>query len=95
MENVENFLENNFEKVSFLVTLEQLVSPDPVIDAIERKPGEDDFIAICCDGIFDVMENDHLKDIIYKRIPYKEHITELCEEIADYSCHKVTILSIF
>jgi len=39
---------------------EQLVSPEPEINVIERNDKEDEFILICCDGIFDVVSNDDL-----------------------------------
>ena len=69
---------------------EQLVSPEPVVDVVKRSNGDDDFIAVCCDGIYDVMTNDELRDIIYRRKPYHTSPAALCEEIADYCCFKVT-----
>lgn len=67
---------------------EQLVSPEPVVDVVKRSKGHDDFIAVCCDGIYDVMSNDELRDLIYRRKPYHQSPAALCEEIADYCCFK-------
>ena len=65
-----------------------MVSCEADISVIERTK-EDDFIAICCDGVFDVNSNSELVDVITKRIPVKSNLKDLCDEIVDYSCHKV------
>jgi len=71
-----------------LDSTKQLVSPEPVLDVIERNQSDDNFIAICCDGIFDVMSNDDLIDLVSKRIPYHRNLSTLCENVADFCCHK-------
>ena len=53
----------------------------------------DNFIAICCDGIFDVMSNDDLIGLVIKRIPYHKSLSTLCESVADFCCHKVRLTS--
>ena len=57
---------------------------------MERIEETDNFITICCDGIFDVMSNEEVVDYFKKRIPYKRHLKDLCEDLADYCCHKVS-----
>ena len=46
--------------------MEQLVSPDPEVTCIERDE-QDNYMMVACDGIYDVMENDQLKDFISER----------------------------
>ena len=46
---------------------EQLVSPEPDVTVVTRDPANDNYILVACDGIYDVMENDHLKDFITER----------------------------
>ena len=58
-----------------------------VLDRIEET---DNFITICCDGIFDVMTNEEVVNYFLKRIPYKRNLKDLCEDLADYCCHKVS-----
>ena len=57
---------------------------------MDRIEETDNFITICCDGIFDVMTNEEVVNYFLKRIPYKRHLKDLCEDLADYCCHKVS-----
>jgi len=68
--------------------ISQLVSPEADVTVLERIEETDNFITICCDGIFDVMSNEEVVDYFKKRIPYKRHLKDLCEDLADYCCHK-------
>ena len=36
------------------------------------------------------MSNEEVVDYFKKRIPYKRHLKDLCEDLADYCCHKVS-----
>ena len=56
---------------------------------LERIEESDNFITICCDGIFDVMSNEEVVNYFVTRIPYKRHLKDLCGDLADYCCHKV------
>lgn len=73
---------NNCDQIS------QLVSPEADITVIDRIEEKDNFITICCDGIFDVMSNEEVVHYLVTRIPYKRHLKDLCEDLADYCCHK-------
>lgn len=53
----------SYKQSSDLPAIEQQVSPQPSVEYVERTP-EDTYIAIACDGIFDVMTNAQLNDYI-------------------------------
>ena len=61
---------------------------------LERIEESDNFITICCDGIFDVMSNEEVVNYFVTRIPYKRHLKDLCGDLADYCCHKVSLETI-
>lgn len=68
--------------------ISQLVSPEADVTVLDRIPESDNFITICCDGIFDVMTNDDVISYLCTRLPYKRDMKNLCEDLADYCCHK-------
>ena len=67
----------------------QPVSCEADVEIVERVPEEDDFIVICCDGVFDVNTSEELVKLVVNRIPASASLKKLCEEISDYSCLKV------
>lgn len=68
--------------------ISQLVSPEADVTVLDRIEETDNFITICCDGIFDVMSNEEVVHYFVTRIPYKRNLKDLCEDLADYCCHK-------
>ena len=36
------------------------------------------------------MSNEEVVNYFVTRIPYKRHLKDLCEDLADYCCHKVS-----
>ena len=46
---------------------EQLVSPEPEVTVQERAE-EDEFVALACDGVWDVMTNEELCDFVRDRM---------------------------
>ena len=44
---------------------EQQMSAEADIMTIERFPSSDQFLLLCCDGIFDVIENDTVVEFVY------------------------------
>ena len=61
---------------------EQIITSTPDVLVIDRTP-DDMFLAICCDGVFDVMTNEDLVSFIQERLESGKPLTEICEEIAD------------
>lgn len=68
--------------------IEQKVSAEADVTCIDRDT-QDNFILICCDGVFDVQRNDELLDYITARLPTKYELKDLMEELIDYCCFKV------
>ena len=66
----------------------QAVSALPDVSVIARSP-KDNFIAICCDGVFDVCRNSEVVNFVLRRIPYHSNIKDVAVELTDYSCHRV------
>ena len=69
----------------------QAVSALPDVSVIARSP-RDNFIVICCDGVFDVCRNAEVVNFILRRIPYHTSIKDVAVELTDYSCHRVCFL---
>jgi len=68
--------------------ISQLVSPEADVTVLDRIEEKDNFITICCDGIFDVLSNEEVVSYFVSRIPYKRHLKDLCEDLADMACFK-------
>lgn len=68
---------------------EQLVSPEPEVYAIERCEGEDEFIILACDGIWDVMGNEQLCDFVRSRLEVTDDLERVSNEIVDTCLYKV------
>lgn len=68
---------------------EQLVSPEPEVYAIERNEGEDEFIILACDGIWDVMANEELCDFVRSRLEVTDDLERVSNEIVDTCLYKV------
>lgn len=68
---------------------EQLVSPEPEVYAIERSEGEDEFIILACDGIWDVMANEELCDFVRSRLEVTDDLERVSNEIVDTCLYKV------
>ena len=66
----------------------QLVSAEADVECIQRAK-DDSFIAICCDGIFDVQKNEELVEFVNDRLPTKYELTDLTEELIDFCCFRV------
>eukprot|EP01060_Flectonema_neradi_P020632 TRINITY_DN2814_c0_g1_i1.p1 TRINITY_DN2814_c0_g1~~TRINITY_DN2814_c0_g1_i1.p1 ORF type:complete len:305 (+),score=56.27 TRINITY_DN2814_c0_g1_i1:75-989(+) len=58
---------------------EQSITAAPDITVTEMT-GDDEFIVLACDGIWDVMTNEEVVDFVGKRIENTE-ISQICEEI--------------
>jgi len=67
---------------------EQLVSPEPDVTVVQRDPANDNFILVACDGIYDVMENDQLKDFISERYTSAEDQRDITNDLLDLCLHK-------
>lgn len=73
---------------------EQLVSPEPEVYAIERCEGEDEFIILACDGIWDVMGNEQLCDFVRSRLEVTDDLERVSNEIVDTCLYKVGVAAL-
>jgi serine/threonine protein phosphatase PrpC len=73
---------------------EQLVSPEPEIYVREREHDKDQFVVLACDGIWDVMTNDDLKEFINSRLKITNNLVQISNEILDMCLNKVCYLNI-
>jgi protein phosphatase 1G len=71
-----------YKKNAALKPEEQMITSTPDVVTMDRDP-EDQFIAVCCDGVYDVMTNDDLVSFISERMSANRTLKDICEEIAD------------
>merc|ERR1719402_302154 len=67
---------------------EQLVSPEPEVFIKERTPGEDEFLVLACDGVWDVMTNQDICDFIRSRLKLTDNLETICNEVIDSCLYK-------
>jgi len=67
---------------------EQLVSPEPEVFIKERIPGEDEFLVLACDGVWDVMTNQDICDFICSRLKLTDNLETVCNEVIDTCLYK-------
>lgn len=68
---------------------EQLVSPEPEIYVHERSD-KDEFVVLACDGIWDVMTNEDLKDYIRSRLKVTNDLVRISNDVLDMCLSKVS-----
>ena len=68
---------------------EQLVSPEPEIEEIARKP-DDEFVILACDGVYDVMSNDDLCAFVRNRMQISDDLEKICSQVVDTCLYKVS-----
>lgn len=69
---------------------EQLVSPEPEILVHERDNKNDEFFALACDGIWDVMINEELCDFVRHMLRITNDLEKICSLVIDTCLYKVT-----
>lgn len=62
---------------------EQLVSPEPEIFIDRRDHEQDEFIVLACDGIWDVLSNEELCDLIRNRMSITSDLEAVCNCVLD------------
>jgi protein phosphatase 1B len=68
---------------------EQLVSPEPDVLSIERDP-KDEFVVLACDGIWDVMSNEDIRDFVRDRLRTTDKLDEISNSVLDTCLNKVS-----
>ena len=67
---------------------EQLVSPEPDVISIERD-SKDEFVVLACDGIWDVMSNEDIRDFVRDRLKTTDKLDEISNNVLDTCLNKV------
>ena len=71
---------------------QQLVSPEPDITSHPRQLTSDEhvaFIALACDGVWDVITNEELATYILARMNVTDDLSEICNSVLDMCLYKV------
>ena len=79
----------DFKRRHSITQIQQAVSCEPDVVALNRNVKKDEFILICCDGVYDVLENEELVNVVYKRSAYTFAPYRCAEDVCDYALHKV------
>lgn len=61
---------------------EQLVSPEPEI-YIHERTDKDEFVVLACDGIWDVMTNEDLKEYVHGRLKVTDDLVRISNDVLD------------
>ncbi|BHF60915.1 Protein phosphatase 1B [Sparganum proliferum] len=67
---------------------QQLISPEPEITVIDRKKASDQMIVLACDGIWDVLSNENLCELLLERAQRLDDLSKVCDEAIDYCLYK-------
>jgi len=67
---------------------EQLVSPEPEIQIVDRNESLDEFLVLACDGVWDVMSNEELKDYIRHCMQRTSDLKQICNDVVDTCLYK-------
>jgi protein phosphatase 1B len=70
---------------------EQILIAKPDIYVHERSIEKDEYLVLACDGIWDVNENDELKQYIDYSLSIKNDLENICVDILDLCYYKVNI----
>jgi serine/threonine protein phosphatase PrpC len=66
---------------------EQIVSPEPDVDAMRREEG-DEFIVLACDGIWDVMDNDAVTAYVRRKLRTVGSLETIARDLIDLCLYK-------
>lgn len=60
---------------------EQMITALPDVKSLTVNPGEDEFMVLACDGIWNFMSSQEVVDFIKPRIAACENLSHICEEV--------------
>ena len=79
----------DYKRNNGIDAIEQLVSPEPDIEVIERHEQSDEFILLACDGIYDVMSNEDVLSYVRHQLELTDNLEQICSTLIDSCLHKV------
>ncbi|KAI8843604.1 phosphatase 2C-like domain-containing protein [Chytridium lagenaria] len=62
----------------------QIVTADPEIHEHQLSPGEDEFIVVACDGIWDCMTNQRVVDFVRRSVATGRTLSETAEDLMEH-----------
>uniref|UniRef100_A0A8D0GZI4 protein-serine/threonine phosphatase n=1 Tax=Sphenodon punctatus TaxID=8508 RepID=A0A8D0GZI4_SPHPU len=78
----------DYKAVAWRSQTEQLVSPEPEVYELARCPGEDEFLVLACDGIWDTFDNKGLCAFVRSRLSLTGDPQRVCECVLDAGLYK-------
>ncbi|XP_018576216.1 probable protein phosphatase 2C 21 [Anoplophora glabripennis] len=63
---------------------EQMITALPDVKSLTINPGEDEFMVLACDGIWNFMSSQEVVDFVKPRIAACEDLSHICEEMFDH-----------
>ena len=61
----------------------QMVSPEPDICYVDRNHQLDEFLVIACDGVFDVMSNEAVADVVRESMRHFNSLTVVASQLVE------------
>lgn len=69
---------------------EQMITSLPDVKRITIHPGEDEFMVLACDGIWDCYSNQKVVDFVKQRLEEgRENLSQICEEVFKFHCQLI------
>ncbi|VDD83905.1 unnamed protein product [Mesocestoides corti] len=78
----------SYKTVRGLGPTQQLISPEPEITVIDRQKDRDQLIVLACDGVWDVMSNEDLCQVVGERMRCVDDLSRVCDEVIDYCLYR-------
>ncbi|KAF5748114.1 hypothetical protein HS088_TW04G00064 [Tripterygium wilfordii] len=71
-----------FKQNKFLPVEKQIVTANPDVNTVDLC-GDDNFIVLACDGIWDCMSSQQLVDFIHEQLKTESKLSAVCERVLD------------
>ena len=79
----------DYKRSTDLKQNEQLVSPEPDMQILDRSP-DDQFLLLACDGVYDVMTNDEIILFVLHHLELESKLSKICSDLIDTCLNKVS-----
>ena len=80
----------DYKRRDELGATEQLVSPEPDMEVLERDE-KDQFLLLACDGIYDVMTNEEVVQYVLSQLELENDLSKICSGLIDTCLNKVSV----